>query len=120
MKKFAVMTMKGGTGKTTTAVSLSHGLSLTGKRVLLIDCDPQRSVSLTLILISRGQSLLAFADSRHAVSGRHELTVNESQTNASTGRFANCGALRLPVPPCHVVTRIGSTSGFRVSLTWFR
>lgn len=47
MKKYAVMTMKGGTGKTTTAVSLSHGLSLTGKRVLLIDCDPQRSVSLT-------------------------------------------------------------------------
>lgn len=37
--------MKGGTGKTTTAVSLSHGLSLAGKRVLIVDCDPQRSVS---------------------------------------------------------------------------
>ena len=48
MKRYAVMTMKGGTGKTTTAVSLSHGLSLAGKRVLLIDCDPQRSVSTSL------------------------------------------------------------------------
>ncbi len=48
MKKYAVMTMKGGTGKTTTALCLSHGLSLTGKRVLLIDCDPQRSVALSL------------------------------------------------------------------------
>jgi chromosome partitioning protein len=47
MKKYAVMTMKGGTGKTTTAICLSHGLSLSGRRVLLIDCDPQRSVALS-------------------------------------------------------------------------
>jgi chromosome partitioning protein len=47
MRKFAIMTMKGGTGKTTTAVSLAHGLSLSGRRVLLIDCDSQRSVSVT-------------------------------------------------------------------------
>jgi chromosome partitioning protein len=47
MKKYAVMTMKGGTGKTTTAVNLAHGLSLSGRRVLLIDCDPQRNVSVT-------------------------------------------------------------------------
>jgi chromosome partitioning protein len=47
MKRYAVMTMKGGTGKTTTAVNLAHGLSLSGRRVLLIDCDPQRNVSVT-------------------------------------------------------------------------
>jgi len=39
--------MKGGTGKTTTAVSIAHGLSLSGRRVLLIDCDPQRSIAVT-------------------------------------------------------------------------
>ncbi len=47
MRKIAIMTLKGGTGKTTTAVNVTHGLSLSGKRVLLIDCDPQRSISST-------------------------------------------------------------------------
>ena len=47
MKKLAIMTMKGGTGKTTTAVSVAHGLSLSGRRVLLVDCDPQRNSTLT-------------------------------------------------------------------------
>jgi len=47
MKSYAIMTMKGGTGKTTTAVSLAHGLSLSGRRVLLVDCDPQRNVAIT-------------------------------------------------------------------------
>jgi chromosome partitioning protein len=64
MQKFAVMTMKGGTGKTTTAISLSHGLSLSGKRVLLVDCDPQRSVAVTFgVRAERGLSeLLASGD----------------------------------------------------------
>ncbi len=47
MKSFAIMTMKGGTGKTTTAVSLAHGLTLSGRKVLLVDCDPQRNVAVT-------------------------------------------------------------------------
>ena len=45
MKRIGIITSKGGTGKTTTAINLAHGLALSGQRVLVIDCDAQRNVA---------------------------------------------------------------------------
>ena len=43
MRTVALLARKGGTGKTTLAVHLAVLAAETGRRVLLVDTDPQRS-----------------------------------------------------------------------------
>lgn len=75
-KTICIANQKGGVGKTTTSVNLSSALATLGKRVLLIDMDPQGNASSGLG-IKRYES--QDANSYHVLIG--EKTLSEATQN---------------------------------------
>ena len=70
MRTVAIANQKGGVGKTTTAVNLAAGLAQNGKRVLLIDLDPQANATTGL-----GLGSSATATIYHALLGELPLSA---------------------------------------------
>jgi chromosome partitioning protein len=66
-KVISISNHKGGVGKTTSAINIGAGLNKLGKRVLLIDLDPQANLSQSLGLINQERNIY------RALRGEHQL-----------------------------------------------
>ena len=56
-KVISISNHKGGVGKTTSAINIGAGLNRLGKKILLIDLDPQANLSQSLGLIDQERNI---------------------------------------------------------------
>jgi chromosome partitioning protein len=94
MRTIAVVNMKGGVGKTTTAVHLAAGLASRGRRILLIDADPQGTVG--QVLAVQGAATIrevVLGDATVADAIVHDARPNLSVITATPAAFALDAAL---------------------------
>ena len=66
-KVISISNHKGGVGKTTSAINIGAGLNKLGKKVLLIDLDPQANLSQSLGLIDQDKNIYG------AIRGEYKL-----------------------------------------------
>ena len=83
MRRIAIINQKGGVGKTTTAVNLGAALARFGRRVVLVDVDPQANLSMHL-----GVEVLPGEPSTYTLlSGAHALAEAIRDTGAENLRI---------------------------------
>lgn len=83
-KTIAIVNQKGGVGKTTTAVNLAAAVGAKGKKVLLVDIDPQGNAT-------SGMGI----EKRQLQSSAYDILINDSKASdvIKTSKFKNVDIL---------------------------
>lgn len=83
-KTIAIVNQKGGVGKTTTAVNLAAAVGAKGKKVLLVDIDPQGNAT-------SGMGI----EKRQLPSSAYDILINDSKASdvIKTSKFKNVDIL---------------------------
>jgi len=68
MSVISITNHKGGVGKTTSTLNIGAGLSKKGKRVLLVDMDPQANLSLSLGITEPAQTIYGAIKGEYRIS----------------------------------------------------
>jgi chromosome partitioning protein len=97
MRRIAIINQKGGVGKTTTAVNLAAALAECGRRVWVVDLDPQAHATAHLGIEPDGQSSSMYdvlvqsrplAEARHQVGERLWITGSDINLAAAEVELA--------------------------------
>lgn len=81
MKILAITNQKGGVGKTTTSINLSASLAAAGRRILLVDLDPQGNATMGSGVDKNALSHTVY----HVLLG--ELSIQEVRVDATNGKY---------------------------------
>lgn len=112
MQTLAIANQKGGVGKTTTAAAIGAELAQHGRRVLLVDIDPQASLTQGLGIEAPGQSMAEVIGG--AACGH--LAIQDITQTISPGLDLAPSDIQLAANELGLISRIGRESVIRQAL----